>query len=135
MTKFIFTLLFVSLSSFAHSRNYDGCYQLVDTGVMYPAICLSGTVEEGIGGSNARLAIFGTNTSSLKACLRSTSLVMDNSKLEFFINGKKELVLSNFSANGNSGDAKVGNTRVKFVRLNEVESRPLTDSAYRGNCL
>lgn len=135
MKNILFALVALSTSTLAFARNYDGCYQLLDTGVMYPAICLSGTAEEGIGGANARLAIFGANTNTLKACLRSTALSMTQSKLEFIMNGRKELVLFNFSPNGQTGEAMVGNTKVKFVRLTSQESRPLTDSAYRGDCL
>lgn len=126
---------FLALSSHAFARSYDGCYQLLDTGVMYPAICISGSMEEGIGGANARLAVFSTNTNKLKACLRSTAISITNSKFEFIIDGRKELILSNFSADGKTGNAQLGNTRIKFVRLDERSSRPLTDSAYRGDCL
>lgn len=135
MKKLVLAGLCLTFSSFAFSRNYDGCYQLLDTGVMYPAICISGTIEEGIDGANARLAIFKTNTDTLLGCIRSTALNMDISKFEFIINGRKELVLSHFSEDGISGDAMIGKTKLQFVRLSEITAQPLLDSAYRGNCL
>lgn len=92
-------------------------------------------MEEGIGGANVRLAIFATNTNRLQSCVLSSAVVMNNSKFEFIVDGKKELVLSNFSANGTDGTATIGNTKLTFIRLSESYSQPLKKSAAQANCL
>lgn len=135
MKKMFLAGLCLTLSSMAYSRNYDGCYQLATKGVMYPVLCLSGTAEEGIGGGNARLALFGTNTHILKECLKSSSISITQSTFEFIVNGKKELVLSNFSADGIDGDATIGSTKLKFFRFSKSTSQTYIDVAYREHCL
>lgn len=133
MRHFLFAFL-VTLSVSASARSFDGCYQLFGNGALYPAICISGTTEEGIGGAGARLAIFEANTNRLVKCLLSDSLVMNTSRLEFIVNGKRELILNGVSKDGKSGTATVGKTDLKFSKLTETQARPLTDSAYRQHC-
>lgn len=134
MKHIIFCLSVILSSGICHAESFDGCYQLLDTGVMYPAICLSGTNEEGIGGSGARMAIFHTNTDELSACLHSTGLQISDEEFVFEIDGRRELVLNNFTRTQKtlSGGAKVGSTQMQFVKLNDATQ--LIESARDNNC-
>ncbi|RYZ76434.1 MAG: hypothetical protein EOP05_05020 [Proteobacteria bacterium] len=134
MKQLVLAFVLMLSAGVAHAVDFDGCFQLLDAGVMYPAICLSGTIEEGIGGAGVRMAIFDTNTSRLKACLRSTSSSMDEDEFVFYIDNRRELVLSNFDIKSGtlSGDALVGRTPLKFVKL--ANAPTLLSSARAGNC-
>ncbi|PIT98794.1 MAG: hypothetical protein COT74_13965 [Bdellovibrionales bacterium CG10_big_fil_rev_8_21_14_0_10_45_34] len=140
--KFVFVFFAFFTSAIANVGNanassFDGCYQLLDTGVMYPAVCISGTEEEGISGAGARLAVFNTNTTELAACLISTALKISDKEFIFEIDGQKELVLNNFNTDYGvlKGDATVGRTKIKFVKLSTESTQRLMESAEKGNCI
>jgi hypothetical protein len=107
-------------SAFAEtSPGFDGCYQLAVTGALYPKFCLQGTMEEGVGGSGARIAIFHTNTEDLIYCAKSTASSLDASGFTFEVNGVKELVLANTSSSNGmrEGDATFGHSTFKFFEF------------------
>lgn len=127
------------LSSFAfvsqaNATRWDGCYQLLDTGVMYPAICFQGTTEEGINGSNVRLFVFKTNTNILDVCAIGQVTKMTARELTFEKDGVKEVVLSNFD--GSVADAEVDGFRrpVKAGRLSEMSTKTLMKNADSERC-
>lgn len=107
-----------------HSVNYDGCYQLVTAGAMYPAICLSGTMEEGINGAGVRMAIFHTNTDILSACAKSSRSGIDANTYFFEADGKKQLILSDIEVRDNKpvqGKATIGSTQLSFVFTSQAD--------------
>jgi len=115
------SILFCSAASAAPQAaiEFDGCYQLYMPGAMYPAFCLQGTSEEGIGGSGARLAIFGTNPARVIQCSKSSGSDGTLNSYSYLLNGNKELSLENVKlVNGKKeGDAVLGNNRLKFLEI------------------
>lgn len=111
----------------AGSLSYDGCYQLFMPGAMYPAFCLSGTAEEGIGGAGARMVIFHTNTDRVIACSSSSSLAEYGNTFEFIIAGRKELILRTltFDPAIKMGDAVFGKTTLKYMQLDAATTKRL----------
>jgi len=107
--------------------DFDGCYQMYRPGVMYPALCLDGTKEEGIGGAGARIVIFGTNTENIVACGLSSALSGSGDSLEFIQNGKPELILKNVMVEDGvlEGDAVLGGFEVKFLKINKTKAKRL----------
>lgn len=123
-------LSFASMSK-ASGLDFDGCYQLYVPGAMYPAFCLQGTTEEGINGSNVRLAIFGTNTSRVIKCARSSASNVTANSFTYFINSREELRLTvkEVKSGRRIGDAKLGNTTLKFMELDSSTMQRLTGIA------
>lgn len=102
------------------SIEWDACYQLYMPNSMYPSLCLSGTMEEGIGGAGVRLAIFHVNAMDIiEACAVSSALAGSPDSLEFIVNGRKEVILKNVKKVGNrlEGDAVFGKKALKFISL------------------
>lgn len=134
--KFATALLFLSgvfsMNTYASTSLLDGCYQMYLPGAMYPAFCLQGMAEEGIGGAGARLVIFSTNTSNISACLKSSSLSGTANSLEFIVGKKKEMVLSNIKSMGLTieGDATFGKTTLKFMKLGKQSEQQLLTVFY-----
>lgn len=132
---FTLTLLGFSLVNMAPAQasfQFDGCYQMYLPNVMYPAFCLSGTSEEGIGGSGARLVIFSTNSDQILACGKSSSLDFSSNSLQFIQNGTAELVLKNLKTENLrlEGDVVLGRTNLKFIQISPSESQHLMDKFY-----
>jgi hypothetical protein len=126
LTTAIMTI--ASTAAFAESGRlgFDGCYVMYQPSVMYPAFCLQGTAEEGIAGSNVRLAIFGTNTDKVISCLRSDASAMTEDSYTFIVQGRKEMILKNVVINQDrkQGDVVLGRTELKFLELdNETTDR------------
>jgi hypothetical protein len=115
----IIALALAAFPAASHAAGYDGCYQLVVPGAMYPKFCLQGTTEEGLNGANVRLAIFRTNTEILLHCARSSASAGNETGFTFEVNGVKEMILSNVtSSNGvRTGDATFGSTKLNFVQF------------------
>ena len=110
----------LAFASVAHADpGFDGCFQLYVPGAMYPAFCLQGTAEEGIGGSGARLAMFATNTDRLVYCSKSTLAKATVDSYTFELNGKNEMTLENVKdvSGRKEGDAIFGSTRLKFMEI------------------
>jgi hypothetical protein len=127
-----FALVFSS--SFAQAAaKFDGCYQLYLPNIMYPAFCLDGTTEEGIGSAGARLVFFGTNTDRIIACGSSSALVIRGDSLEFVQIGQSELILKNVTMNRGflQGDAVLGSTELKFLKLDDANSSRLLKKFYQ----
>lgn len=116
MKTFVFLILSLTAGSRAWA-GWDGCYQLVNTGVMYPALCFQGTEEEGINGSNVRLFVFRTNTNTLDTCAVGRITKLSRTDLIFEKNGIKEVVFANFD--GKMATALIDGfpAPVKAVRL------------------
>lgn len=130
LTGLMFSL--IGFSSAQASFQFDGCYQMYLPNVMYPAFCLIGTSEEGIGGSGARLVIFSTNSDQILACGKSTSLDFSSNSLKFIQNGTAELILRNLKTENLrlEGDATLGKTNLKFIQISPSESQHLMDKFY-----
>jgi len=72
--KFITALIFLAVSSSAYAViDADGCYVTYLPGSMYPAVCITGSNEEGAI-PTAKVAIFGTNTDTVVWCGRAISI-------------------------------------------------------------
>lgn len=130
-----YTLLTFSAINTANAQvgyNFDGCYQMYLPNVMYPAFCLDGTSEEGIGGSGARLVIFSTNSDQILACSKSSSLDFSDYSLKFIQNGTAELILKNLKSKNHrlEGDAVLGKTNLKFIQISPSESQHLMEKFY-----
>ena len=126
----------LAFASVAHADpGFDGCFQLYVPGAMYPAFCLQGTTEEGIGGSGARLAIFATNTDRLVYCSKSTASAMTADSYLFELNGKKEMILENVKdvSGRKEGDAIFGSTRLKFMEIDAGNTLRLLGIANKRN--
>lgn len=121
-------LLPMLLSSISFAQvNFDGCYQLYAVGTMYPAFCLSGTTEEGINGSGARLTLFKTNTDSPLACAVSSSLKMTANSLTFIVGSSPELKMTVLStkANGLEGIVTFRSTTLNFMQYDSATTQKL----------
>ncbi|MCM2323455.1 MAG: hypothetical protein NDJ90_09360 [Oligoflexia bacterium] len=131
VSAFLFSVVTMSGSLAGTRLGYDGCYQIYMPGVMYPAFCLEGTAEEGIGGAGVRLAIFKTNTSRLASCLISTASGMGEDSFVFERDGKKELSLENVRVENNrrEGDVIVGRYNLKFMEINDRDTDRLLNIA------
>jgi len=131
MKKIILGFGLMVLATQASAESFDGCYLLYQPNVVYPTICLQGTLEEGIGGAGVRLTVFATNTATVKACVKSTSLVMTPEELRFQVNGKDELILKNLDKSEGilKGDAIIGSSTFKFGKLDEKAESYLTKIA------
>jgi hypothetical protein len=127
MKKLVLVFGIMILAAQANAENMDGCYLLFEPNVAYPTICLQGTMEEGIGGAGARLTIFHTNSDKVIACVKSTSLVMTPDELRFQVDGKDEIILNKFDTTDGylKGDAKIGNTQLKFGRWDAKTEKQL----------
>ncbi len=91
---FMCLTVFSASVSFANGNSgFDGCYMLTNGETPSGMICISGTTEEGIGGSNARLVVMDVATP--KSCVKSTSLKMTATRLEFLVGDQPQLILSN----------------------------------------
>lgn len=134
MKKFLLSLALMAapFSAAQAAFNFDGCFQLVTRGAMYPAFCLSGTNEEGINGAGVRLVIFGTNTDRVIACGLSSSLGGSEDSLEYIQNDVKELVLSEVKESGGrlQGKATLGRTVLDFFQINQDDSSRLMQKFY-----
>ncbi len=128
---FAFVLALVAIESRA-SIDWDGCYQLYLPNAMYPAFCLKGTNEEGIGGASARIVFFGTNTDKISGCGLSSSLNSYTNSFEFIANASKQLILSEaeFVNSSLEGNATVGRTKLKFFKLDFRTSKRLLAKFY-----
>lgn len=116
--------------------NFDGCYQMLVPGAMYPAFCLFGTTEEGINGSGVRMVVFGTNTNRVIACLKSSASGISNNEFFFEAENAKQLILKNISTDGSKkpvqGDVLMGRTALNFVYLSPDTSANLV-TAYQAH--
>jgi len=115
------------------SIGFDGCFQLYRPSVMAPAFCLDGTAEEGIGGAGARLVIFGTNSDRIIACASSSAIGGWGDSLTFIQNGRPELILKNVKMEDGilQGDAILGKTELKFLKIDETNSKRLIGKFYQ----
>ncbi len=52
----------------------DGCYQMYRPNTAYPVVCISGSKEEGIGGSSATMVFVGPNSTNVSWCGKTTSI-------------------------------------------------------------
>jgi hypothetical protein len=66
--------LLSSVGAFA-ANGGDGCFQMYRPNELFPAICVSGTLEEGINGSGVRVALV-DNVGQVVWCGHTTSSVM-----------------------------------------------------------
>ncbi len=111
------------------SAHLDGCYQMLLPGSMYPAFCLSGTMEEGIGGAGVRLVIYGANTNIITGCAVSSKTGFTKEGEFFFeAEGARQLTLRNVEVKNEkpvSGDVQIGKTNLKFVFIEDRYTNPL----------
>lgn len=135
LLSFAFMSIFAMKSQAA--IHFDGCYQLYLPSVMYPVFCLDGTNEEGIGGSGARLVIFHPNSSRVSACGLSTAVRSMTNSFEFYLQDKKEIILSDIASwdNGIEGNATFGSSTLKFIQLSQTTTKHLLSKFYsEGRC-
>ncbi len=125
-------VLIFSTPSAQAAFDFDGCFQLYLPNVMYPAICLSGTTEEGINGAGVRLAVFGPNTDQVIACATSSALGGSADSLEFIRNGQPELILKNVKMENGvfEGDALLGRNELRFLKIDPATSMRLMNNFY-----
>ncbi len=83
MIKLFFGLLtmLVGSQAFAVPTFADGCYQMYKPSTVYPVLCVSGSAEEGIGGSNARVGLIGPNSTEVAWCGSTESIKNSSDKL------------------------------------------------------
>lgn len=131
----VFMLAAPAFAQSATLLGFDGCYQLYMPGSMFPAFCLQGTAEEGIGGAGVRLAIFGTNTSRVVKCARSSASRMTENSFEFHLDGRKEMALTEVQIKNQrkAGFATFGSTRLNFAEFGAPETSRLLAIA-NGAC-
>jgi hypothetical protein len=126
-------LALVSTTALADSSRlgFDGCYDMYRPGSMFPSFCLLGTAEEGVGGSNVRLALFHTNTDQVTHCLRSDAVELTEDSFTFIVNNKKEMILKNVvEENGlKSGVVVLGKTVLNFLERDETTTDQLMRNA------
>jgi hypothetical protein len=128
-------LFAMSLVSISQARaGWDGCYQLVTRGVMYPAICFQGTEEEGIDGTGVRLFVFRTNTNTLDVCALGQVTRMTETEFTFEKNKIKEVVFTNFD--GQVANAMIDGfpSNVSAVRLSAESAGRLLENANSEAC-
>jgi hypothetical protein len=115
--KLVLALLFLGASASAYSIvDADGCYQTFVPGSMYPAVCVSGSNEEGRI-PTANIAIFGTNTDSVVWCGRATSIVRHS-----------------FAKNSNSVEFGFHrSTGMNSIKINGVKSRTSEEGKFVFN--
>ncbi len=116
----------------APSLAFDGCYQLYQTGSLYPAFCLQGTMEEGINGSGVRLAII--DADKVIKCSKSSASGMTRDSFTYKIDGRVELELKNVKIESNKkvGDAIIGSTQLKFMEINANDTQRLIGIAAKS---
>ena len=131
---FLAMFLFSSVALGQSRLGFDGCYQLYMPSTMYPAFCLQGTAEEGIGGSGVRLVIFRTNTDRIAKCALSSGSGMTRESFTFEMDGRVELELKNVRtiSGRNEGDAIFGRTALKFMEINDRDTNRLFQVANDG---
>ena len=85
LQKFIFsfaTMVIVS-TAYAQASITDGCYQTFRPGSMNVVICVSGSAEEGLGGSGAQIAIVGPNGGDVLFCQKTSKISVDRNSTSF----------------------------------------------------
>ena len=107
--------------------DYDGCFQLYSESATFPAFCLSGTTEEGIGGAGARLILFNPSSGDVIACILSSGLNVTENAFEFQVKGSAEngIILQGGIM---SGRAKLGKTELSYSLLNRLDTEKLIKS-------
>ena len=122
--KFIFVFFgLLSATSFQASAksisNFDGCYQLYMPSTMYPVVCVQGTTEEGINGSEARVTLFHVNSSEVETCFKTTASGVNGTANSYFfeVKGVKEMIFSKVEIKDGRkiGDVTFGKTTLKFM--------------------
>lgn len=101
---------------------FEGCFQLYTTGSMAPAFCLGGVYEEGIGGGNVRMYMFGTNTDDLVVCSKSSTAGYTNDSMTFDTNEGRQLTIKDMKKDRGgvfSGTATVGRTILSVSKLSQ----------------
>jgi hypothetical protein len=84
---FIALTTLISLPALAQeqARVGDGCYQLVQREALLTLICISGSTEEGIGGSNARIAQLDPNDGSVAQCDKTSKIETSKTAVTFWV--------------------------------------------------
>lgn len=121
MKKLVFMMMILS-AQLSQAMYSDGCFHLFSNSTSYPVICLTGTMEEGIGGMGAKLTVFHTNTDKILTCRKVSQLVYNsqNEQLTAMINNQPQLILkfSSKSIHGlRQGSAVLNKTQLSFLEL------------------
>lgn len=124
MIKAIFVTVSLLAAQTSLAMGFDGCFHMHTEGASAPVFCLSGTMEEGIGGSNAKIAMFRTNTDTPSHCFKTSGLRVDfdQNQLEVDINGRLEMTMKiqSTTAKGlRQGTTLTGKTKMYFLELDQ----------------
>lgn len=141
MKAFLFALLSLASAAPAFSApmgNLDGCYELYNRNSDYAIACLSGTNEEGIGGSGARLAVLDFDTFDVLSCASSQSIKITEKTFTFVAQDSDLLVLKNLVSRFGTiqGEAVLAGKELKFTKRYEesLSSRMLAKVKAAKEC-
>lgn len=116
-------ILSISLLASSFALANDGCYVMYQQGVMYPSLCISGSTEEGIGGSNARVVLFHVNSGTPEKCYRTSAISIDeNSDMTLTLEGGVQLAMQKKSETAQGlavGDIQVGKFKLMYEQLDK----------------
>lgn len=133
--KKLFLLGSIFVSSLGFAWTGDGCFLMYKNASIYPVFCLVGTEEEGIGGSNAKLVLFETNSDAPTNCSKTSSLSVDSTKksLAIEVDDKLEMTLfykSPKSQKPRRGIVVVGHSEFNFEELSESRTEKFMSNIY-----
>ncbi len=88
---------------------------------MYPTYCIWGTKEEGINGAGVRVAIFGTNSNRIIACLSSSASGIRDDQFYIEAEGAIQLAMKDIEKlpgfNRFQGKVLFGKKELLFIHL------------------
>ncbi|MGB0453721.1 MAG: hypothetical protein ACPGJV_08390 [Bacteriovoracaceae bacterium] len=140
MKKLLMALIFSSaLQANAQSIGNSNCYQLYETGGLYPIVCLDGIYYEmGL----FKMSIVGPNSTIVRSCTTHNAmrgdLVLGEESLEVYSSNGDQLQIRMESSEEDFSEGKVifpSGTELKFLKLNEQETNSILSTVYSsGAC-